>query len=92
MSGHLFGPGHPAALLQAADLPLQQDVGLLQLPDLLDELAYVLQIIQTRTQRVGTVVLRLHKTRGKKTDAWRLSSGLRGGETQKPLKVKEMEK
>lgn len=47
MSGHLFGPGHPAALLQAADLPLQQEVGFLQLSDLLDELAYVLQIIQT---------------------------------------------
>lgn len=43
----LFGPGHPAALLQAADLPLQQEVGFLQLSDLLDELAYVLQIIQT---------------------------------------------
>lgn len=65
MSGHLSGPGHPAALLQAADLPLQQDVVFLQLPDLLDELAYVLQIIQTRAQRVGTVVLRLHKTKGK---------------------------
>lgn len=71
LSGHLSGPGHPAALLQAADLRLQQDVGFLQLPDLLDELAYVLQIIQTRTQRVGTVVLRLHETKGKKTDAWR---------------------
>lgn len=60
---HLFGPGHPAALLQAADLPLQLQLGFLQLPDLLHQLANVLQITQAWTQRVGTIVLRLHKTK-----------------------------
>lgn len=43
---HLSGPGHPAALLQAADLPLQLEVGFLQLADPLHQLADVLQITQ----------------------------------------------
>ena len=46
-SSHLFGFRHPVVLLQAADLPLQPQVGLLQLADLLDELADVLQVAQT---------------------------------------------
>lgn len=43
---HLLGPGLPDALLQAADPPLQLQVGFLQLPDLLHQLADVLQITQ----------------------------------------------
>lgn len=60
-STHLFGFRHPAVLLQAADLPLQPQVGLLQLADLLNELADVLQVAQAWTQRVGTRLLRLRK-------------------------------
>lgn len=57
---HLFAPAHPAAPLQAADVPLQLEVGLLQLADLLHQLADVLQVTQSGAQRVGAVVLRLH--------------------------------
>lgn len=45
-NSHLFGLCHPAVLLQAADLLLQPEVGLLQLADLLNELADVLQVTQ----------------------------------------------
>lgn len=41
---HLFGLYHLAVLLQAANLPLQQDVGLLQVADFFNELADVLQV------------------------------------------------
>jgi len=60
---HLFGLRHRAVLLQAADLPLQLQVGLLQLADLLDELADVIQVTQARTQRVGARLLCLHEQR-----------------------------
>ena len=46
-SPHLFSLGHPAILLQATDLSLQSQVGLLELADLLDELADVFQVAQT---------------------------------------------
>lgn len=45
-STHLLGLCHPAVLLQAANLPLQLKVGLLQLADFLNELADVLQVTQ----------------------------------------------
>lgn len=47
ISTNLFGLCHPAVLLQAANLPLQPKVGLLQLTDLLYELAHVLQVTQS---------------------------------------------
>lgn len=43
---HLFGLCLPTILLQAANLHLQQEVRLLQLADLLDEVADVLQVSQ----------------------------------------------
>lgn len=58
---HLFGLCLPTILLQAANLHLQQEVRLLQLADLLDEVADVLQVSQAWNQRVGTGLLCLDK-------------------------------
>ncbi|TNN55423.1 hypothetical protein EYF80_034373 [Liparis tanakae] len=48
---------------RAADPPLQLQVAFLQLADLLDELADVIQVTQARAQRVGARLLRLHEQR-----------------------------
>lgn len=44
---HLFGLSHPAFLLQTADLPLELEVSLLHLADLLNELTDVLQVTES---------------------------------------------
>lgn len=61
MTTHLFALRAPGFLLQAAKLPLQPQVGLLQLADSLHEVADLLQVSQTRTWRAAGLPLWLRE-------------------------------
>lgn len=60
---HLFVLSHLSILLQTTDLLLQPEVVLLELTNLLDELADVLQVAQSRAQWVGAGLVDLRKQR-----------------------------
>lgn len=58
---HLLRFPHPAVPLQAADLPLQTNVYLLQTSNFFEQLADVLQVTEARAQSAGPLLLGLQK-------------------------------
>jgi hypothetical protein len=58
---HLFGLGHLSILLQPTDLLLQPEVVFLELTNLLNELADVLQVAQSGAKGVGAGLVDLRK-------------------------------
>lgn len=60
---HLFVLSHLSILLQTTDLLLQPEVVFLELTNLLDELADVLQVAQSGAQGVGAGLVDLRNQR-----------------------------